>query len=63
MLQKSYYHGVCAQPLSGKTIGDVLDEEARLNPDRVAFRGHEFNEQVTIKELQQKVNVYYYLFR
>ncbi|KAL4232985.1 hypothetical protein ACF0H5_007672 [Mactra antiquata] len=53
-LKKSYFHGACAEPLSGKTIGEVLEHEAELYPDRIAFKTHEFNEEITVKDLHLK---------
>lgn len=55
-LSKSYCQGACAIPLSAQTIGDVLFSK-EIDPDMTLFTSPEYNQRMTIKELQGKVGV------
>lgn len=55
-LSKSYCQGACAIPLSAQTIGDVLFSK-EIDPDMTLFTSPEYNQRMTIKELQGKVCV------
>lgn len=55
-LSKSYCQGACAIPLSAQTIGDVLLSK-EIDPDMTLFTSPEYNQRMTIKELQGKVGV------
>lgn len=55
-LSKSYCQGACAIPLSAQTIGNVLFSK-EIDPDMTLFTSPEYNQRMTIKELQGKVGV------
>lgn len=55
-LSKGYCQGACAIPLSAQTIGDVLFSK-EIDPDMTLFTSPEYNQRMTIKELQGKVGV------
>ena len=57
-LVKSYFHGVCATPLSADTVGDVIRMRARDQPDRVVFRVPHVGQELTLGELNVKVNLF-----
>lgn len=52
-LSKSYCQGACAIPLSAQTIGNVLFSK-EIDPDMTLFTSPEYNQRMTIKELQGK---------
>ncbi|KAH3891464.1 medium-chain acyl-CoA ligase ACSF2, mitochondrial-like [Dreissena polymorpha] len=55
-LVKSYFHGVCATPLSADTVGDVIRMRARDQPDRVVFRVPHVGQELTLGELNVKAS-------
>ena len=54
-LTKSYFHGVCETPLRGDTVGDAINDAYRRDPGRLVLRAPEFNQQLTVAELKNKV--------
>ncbi|XP_033759851.1 putative acyl-CoA synthetase YngI [Pecten maximus] len=50
-LKYSYYHGVCPTPLSGRTIGQVLEKAAEQGPNHVIFKVPDYNQEITLGDL------------
>ncbi|XP_060079314.1 uncharacterized protein LOC132558735 [Ylistrum balloti] len=50
-LKNSYYHGVCPTPLSGKTIGQMLDRAADQGVSHVIFKVPDYNQEITLGDL------------
>ncbi|XP_060079313.1 putative acyl-CoA synthetase YngI [Ylistrum balloti] len=53
-LQNSYYQGVCPTPLSGKTIGQMLDRAADQGADHVIFKVPDYSQEITLRNLLRR---------
>ncbi|XP_060079308.1 uncharacterized protein LOC132558729 isoform X2 [Ylistrum balloti] len=53
-LQYSYYHGVCPTPLSGKTIGQMLNRAADQGANHVIFKVPDYNQEITLGDLLRR---------
>ncbi|XP_069109911.1 uncharacterized protein, partial [Argopecten irradians] len=50
-LTQSYYHGVCPTPLSGRTLGQILEKAAGQDPNHVTFKVPDYNQELTLGDL------------
>ena len=55
-LKESYMHQLSSIPLSGKTIGQILDDSAETFPDRVAVIHHTDKRRLTFAEFKEQVD-------